>query len=47
MLIALVVLVFFLIVLAASSIRIVRPYERGLWKGSGSSKEKSGLEYIS
>ncbi|AAD35948.1 hypothetical protein THMA_0888 [Thermotoga maritima MSB8] len=42
MLIALVVLVFFLIVLAASSIRIVRPYERGLVERLGKFKREVG-----
>ena len=48
MLIALVVLVFFLIVLAASSIRIVRPYERGLVERLGKFKREvgSGVHFI-
>ncbi|KHC92759.1 MULTISPECIES: SPFH domain-containing protein [unclassified Thermotoga] len=46
--IALVVLVFFLIVLAASSIRIVRPYERGLVERLGKFKREvgSGVHFI-
>ncbi|ADA66169.1 band 7 protein [Thermotoga petrophila RKU-10] len=48
MLIALVVLVFFLIVLAASSIRIVRPCERGLVERLGKFKREvgSGVHFI-
>ncbi|KAF2959662.1 MULTISPECIES: SPFH domain-containing protein [unclassified Thermotoga] len=48
MLIALVVLVFFLIVLAASSVRIVRPYERGLVERLGKFKREvgSGVHFI-
>ncbi len=48
MIIGLYVLVFFLIVIAASSIKIIRPYERGLVERLGKFKKelKSGLHLI-